>query len=333
MNGHADEPSAFPIIDFSAFAGDASPESRIETGKRIVNAYKTSGFIYLVNHGILPEEIDTVFKTARHFFEDLPVDDKLKLSLDDPEANRGYLGPGRERVAMKEDSKEKADANREATPDIKESFEIGKEPHPKFANKWPEHMPEFRSNVMPFWERCHELHLKVLDAIALGFELPSGYFTPFADKKDHNLRVLYYPEVEVSKLLKPGQARIGAHTDYGTLTLLFQDSVGGLQVQTPQGDWVDATPIPGSIVVNAGDLLARWSNDIIKSNPHRVMSPSAEKIVHNKFPLRQSVAFFCNPNFDATITVLDPCVTPEKPAAYPPVSTRDYLVQRLSVTY
>ena len=137
--------------------------------------------------------------------------------------------------------------------------------------------------------------------------------------------------------------------DYGTLTLLFQDSVGGLEVKNPHtGEFVPATPIvsncdyfidvywsisrqPGTIVVNVGDLLARWSNDVLRSTLHRVVAP-AEKISETESltPARQSIAFFCNPNFSAEVSCLPNCGDVAK---YPPVNTEDYIVGRLAVTY
>jgi isopenicillin N synthase-like dioxygenase len=129
------------------------------------------------------------------------------------------------------------------------------------------------------------------------------------------------------------QVRAGEHTDYGSITLLFQDDRGGLQVKSPNGTFVDATPIPGTVVVNAGDLLARWSNDTIKSTLHRVVEPPApeEGDVH---PARYSIAYFCNPNFSSYIKAIDGTFGAEKgEKKYPGINSGDYLVQRLAATY
>jgi len=123
--------------------------------------------------------------------------------------------------------------------------------------------------------------------------------------------------------------------DYGTITLLFQDDQGGLEVLSPKGQFVQATPIPDTIVVNAGDLLQRWSNDIIRSTEHRVVSPPTAP-ENDHFPARYSIAYFCNPNWDATIECLDNCsgeVAGGKEKKYEPVNTHDYLVSRLRATY
>jgi len=170
-------------------------------------------------------------------------------------------------------------------------------------------------------------------SIALGLDLPEDFFDANIDEKCHNLRLLAYPPLRTSLLRDEGQYRAGAHSDYGSITLLFQDSVGGLEVQNPQTDeFMPALPIDGTIIVNVGDLLARWSNDVLRSTLHRVVAPPAKKISDNEgiTPLRQSIAFFCNPNFSTTISCLPNCGQLPK---YAPVNAGDYIVGRLSATY
>jgi isopenicillin N synthase-like dioxygenase len=124
-------------------------------------------------------------------------------------------------------------------------------------------------------------------------------------------------------------------SDYGTITLLFQDDRGGLEVLSPKGGFVPATPIPDTIVVNAGDLLQRWSNDVIRSTEHRVVSPRTPP-QDDHFPARYSIAYFCNPNWDATIECLDGCYGDAqggKEKKYTPINTHEYLVSRLKATY
>jgi isopenicillin N synthase-like dioxygenase len=189
-------------------------------------------------------------------------------------------------------------------------------------------MPEFQKHQMQFFDHCHHLHLNVMNAIGLGLGLPNNFFVQYCNAKDHNLRLLHYPAVKKTAHLN----RAGAHTDYGSITLLFQDNKGGLQVKNSNDEYVAAPPIEGTIVINAGDLLARWSNDIIKSTKHRVVAPPFDT-KSDMFPPRYSVAFFCNPNWDAKIECLDGCWSAENPKKYEPLTTHDYLVSRLSATY
>ncbi|KAJ3131801.1 hypothetical protein HK101_004677, partial [Irineochytrium annulatum] len=214
-----------------------------------------------------------------------------------------------------------------------ESLEIGKEPSTDFQNRWPSHDPTFRPTLMRFFQTAHALHLDVMRSIAQGLGLSERFFDPFCDKADHNLRLLHYPEVTRKLLDKEGQTRAGAHSDYGSITLLFQDARGGLEVHSPlTNKWESATPIPGTIVVNAGDLLARWSNDVIRSTEHRVVSPPASHMTETDvtYPARRSIAFFCNPNMDSVIEGLPGIGQKGK---YGAVGTKEYMVARLSATY
>ncbi|KAG8759141.1 hypothetical protein FRC11_002467 [Ceratobasidium sp. 423] len=186
-----------------------------------------------------------------------------------------------------------------------------------------------------------------MSSIALGLGLGERYFDNLINEQYHNLRLLSYPPISRDALLKEGQSRAGAHSDYGSLTLLFQDQVGGLEVQNPHTkQFQPATPIPGTIVVNVGDLLARWSNDRLRrqvkhslyisslsntselySTLHRVVAPPIG--TGPMTPARQSIAFFCNPNGGAEIA----CLPNTGKAKYPPVQTEAYIVGRLKATY
>jgi isopenicillin N synthase-like dioxygenase len=188
--------------------------------------------------------------------------------------------------------------------------------------------------MLKFHDQCKALHIEVMRAIAVGMGLEEGYFDSYTDVGDNTLRLLHYPEVKKDVFKKNKlQVRAGEHTDYGSITLLFQDNRGGLQVKSPDGTFVDATPIPDTVVINAGDLLARWSNDTIKSTLHRVVEPPAPEQgdVH---PARYSCAYFCNPNFDRMIEAIPGTFGGERgPKKYSPINSGDYLVQRLAATY
>lgn len=189
------------------------------------------------------------------------------------------------------DSAATIDALRSSAPDLKESIEIGRDDHPTMPNNWPFGDPEFRSTMTTFFSTCQALHVQVMRAIALGLGLDEAFFDGFIDAADNNLRLLHYPPTPAAVFKRnAGQVRLGKHSDYGTVTLLFQDLRGGLQVRSPQGSWVDATPIEDTIVINAGDLLARWSNRIIASTEHQVVEPPSEP-VDGQYPARYSCAY------------------------------------------
>lgn len=258
-----------------------------------MNGFQTAGFIYLSNLPIAPTTRQHVFDTSAKFFNGLSLDEKLALGWTTPEANRGYSAPGREKVTQLTDASEVAKL-KDGNPDIKESFEIGREGEPGHPNQWPVEtagspVDGFQKTMLDFHDQCKALHVEVMRAIAVGMGLDETYFDAFVDGGDNTLRLLHYPAVKSEVFqVNPGQVRAGAHSDYGSITLLFQDGAGGLQVQGPSGNFVDATPIENTCVVNAGDLLMRWSNDTIKSTIHRVVEPPRKTDEH---PPRYSVAY------------------------------------------
>ncbi|TFK55599.1 Clavaminate synthase-like protein [Heliocybe sulcata] len=322
-----------PLIDFSKFTQAKTADEKKRTAQDIVDGFREVGFVYLDKHGIPDWQVENAFKKSAQFFS-LPQETKDKLAWEDPRSNRGYVRVGRERVTQVQDAAEIA-ALRAKAPDTKESMEIGRDWDPTWRNMWPQEAdaPGFKQTMLDFFRTCHDLHTVVMRAIALGLDLDEPFFQDKIDGQWHNLRLLAYPPIRRSLLEKEGQARAGAHSDYGTLTLLFQDSVGGLQVQNPHTkEYQAAPPIPGTIVINAGDLLARWSNDVLRSTLHRVVAPPAKKVSETESitPARQSIAFFCNPNFDAMISCLPNC---GKEAKYSPVTTEQYIVRRLGETY
>jgi isopenicillin N synthase-like dioxygenase len=231
---------------------------------------------------------------------------------------------------------------REAVPDLKESLEIGREGEEGMPNMWPdvegdEDARVFKDVMQKFHGTCKDLHVQLMQAIALGMGIDEKWFDGFTDVGDNTLRLLHYPGVPKSVFKRTDgqlQVRAGEHSDYGSATLLFQDVRGGLQVRSPKGTFVDATPIPGTIIVNAGDLLARWSNDTIKSTKHRVVEPppKEEDDGTESYPPRYSVAYFCNANFERVIEAI-PGTYEETGKKYEGIKTGEYLIKRLTATY
>lgn len=231
------------------------------------------------------------------------------------------------------------EALKAALPDLKESIEIGRDDEPGYPNMWPDKFDqdgkEFKRTMVAFHEDCKQLHIRLMQAIAVGMGIESAWFDRFTDKGDNTLRLLHYPPVSRESFKqRKGQVRAGAHSDYGSITLLLQDSKGGLQVESPNGTFVDATPIPDTVVINAGDLLARWSNDTIKSTMHRVVEPPRPPSQEDgdTYPARYSIAYFCNPNYDKLIEAI-PGTFEATGKKYGSVSSGEYLVKRLTATY
>lgn len=269
---------------------DGTPEQRKETAQAILHGFQTAGFVYLKGLPITKEYRKHVFDMSATYFR-LPTETKMSHCWTTPEANRGYSAMGREKTTTLTDSDDVAKL-RTAAPDLKESLEIGREGEPDHLNHWPEEEGErtgFKKTMVEFHAKCKDLHMEVMRAIAVGLGIDETWFDTYTDVGDNTLRLLHYPEVRKDVFsVNPGQVRAGAHSDYGSITLLFQDSRGGLQVESPNGTFVDATPIDDTVVVNAGDLLARWSNNNIKSTIHRVVEPP--EVQGDVHPARYSIA-------------------------------------------
>ncbi|RAL14650.1 isopenicillin N synthase family dioxygenase [Aspergillus homomorphus CBS 101889] len=329
-----------PIIDFGPFL-HGTPADKHEVAMSVVHAFKTSGFLYLKDHGVPPSVVSHVFSSSARFFA-RPQGQKDSLCWTTPQANRGYVKTGQEKLSTVDDVPA-ASGDARSIPDLKETMEIGREGVDGLPNRWPDHLDaegqDFKAVMLSFFDMCKALHTEVMRAIALGMHLPEHYFDSYVDAGDNNLRLLHYPAVDKSVFKSnPLQVRAGEHSDYGSITLLFQDGCGGLQVRSPRGTFVDAVPVADTVVVNAGDLLARWSNETIKSTRHRVVEPP--KVVDGEddssgvYPDRYSIAYFCNPNNDQLIEAIPGTYGEDiRPLKYPGITAGDYLVQRLTATY
>lgn len=319
------------------------PVQRKATATQISDAFKNSGFLYLKNHGIPREQVQTAFNQSAKLFA-RPQTQKDELAWTTPRANRGYVASGREKVTQSDDPEEIAKL-RASNPDLKESIEIGREGVEGMPNQWPDRFDEdgveFTKFMKNFFLTCKDLHVNVMRAIAMGMDLEEDFFDGYTDGGDNNLRLLHYPAVKKSIFKEnPNQVRAGEHSDYGSITLLFQDNIGGLEVKSPKGTWVRATPIPDTVVINAGDLLSRWSNDIIKSTNHRVIQPPPKAGEMDDaddpdatFSARYSIAYFCNPNFDKLIEALPGTFESEAAKKYRAINSGDYIEMRLTATY
>ncbi|KAJ3027834.1 UNVERIFIED_CONTAM: hypothetical protein HDU68_003035, partial [Siphonaria sp. JEL0065] len=328
-------PDTIPIIDFGAFL-DATASSvtaqQAKTAESLVSAFSNSGFIYLTNHGIPDDTIANMFQLSKEYFaKDLA--DKLSLEWESAEANRGYVGLGKEKLSDldKEGRAEEIKALNELSPDLKEAFDIGLD-HPDipFKNRYPS--PEFGAKAESFFKTMQQLNIKMMKAIAIGLGVDADFFQPAIKIGTNTLRLLHYPSCPPDDI-NDFSRRCGAHTDYGSVTFLFQDSVGGLEVlDRSKGEFVKAMPIPGTIVVNVGDLLQRWTNDYLKSNQHRVVKPY-QVGENGLLPSRYSIAYFCDPDSETLVETIPKFVTEHNPNKYEPVTAGEHLLARLNNTY
>ena len=275
---------SIPVVDFSSCnQDDPSQEAMKSMGSKLVDILSETGFVYLRNHGIENDSIDEVNYVTKLFFES-PLEVKSKYSKD--KTVFGYVGVEEERL---DPSK---------YPGYKEVFNVSGCFLPKSDySQWPDSIsPQFSKTIKNFMAQCKCLSLKLLDILAVGLQLYDIYYFRKCHALMHQegnytaLRSLYYPSLPDTPHVK---SRLGEHSDYGSITLLFQDQVGGLQVQCANGNYIEATPIEGTVLVNIGDAMHFWTNGKLKSTKHKVELPIDTA---KRKTVRRSIAYFVLPD-------------------------------------
>ena len=303
-----------PVVDL---AGSDALEAVADACRRV-------GFLTVVGHGVPDHVIAGAWDTATAFF-DLPVEQRQQVAMPRPGYPYGWSPMAGETLA--------ASLGRQSHPDLKQSFAIGPvdapthafaDPDEEFAwsaNLWPDALPAMRPVWEAYYREMAALAARLLRVMALALDLPEHHFDSMIDRHTSAMRALDYP---AANDVLDGQLGASAHTDYGTLTVLLADTTQrGLQVQGPDGDWLDATPVPGSLVVNLGDAMARWTNDRWRSTMHRVVVPARR---------RQSIAFFHNANWDAVIDCIPSCLEPGEVPRHRPIAAGPHLMQKFRST-
>ncbi|KAK8174967.1 thymine dioxygenase [Phyllosticta citrichinensis] len=340
--------SPVPIVDFGGFCRENDEQARRKVAREIDAALRTVGFVYLRNHGVPGETVDEAFEWSKKFFA-LPLATK-NLAPHPPGGthHRGYSSPGLEKVSQHTYAASTIADLRAAAPDVKESFECGNETDGAQPNIWPPDaaLPGFRTAMMAFFDQCSTLVHAVLRALALALSLDDESALSAAHAASaFQLRLLHYPPVAARALRQQAAARIGAHSDFGSLTLLFQDAVGGLEVESPPGRYRPAPPVDGAVLVNVGDLLERWSNGRWRSTVHRVGLPAHLREARERegegegegeddmVAPRYSLPFFSAPDPDTVIEALPGCWDEANPKKYPPVTAAEYVNVRMNAIY
>lgn len=318
----------FPVFDLGAFES-ADTTGKNGLGSEVDRICRSTGFLAIGNHGVPKTVIDRAWEKAATFF-DLPPEIKQQSGAPYDGYPYGYLGPEIEALAKSRGV--------ETPPDLKESFNGGPLSIPPgmtdedaltfcYANTiWPEQPAEFKQAWVAYYQSMEQLAGRIMRLFAVALGLPETYFDPFVDKPISALRALNYPKQNRSP--EPGQLRAGAHSDYGSLTILLpQPGSQGLEIHLSDGAWKPVPPVDGAFIINIGDLMARWTNDRWVSTLHRVVNPpeaAGER--------RQSFAFFHQPNWDAEIRCLDCCLGPGETAKYGPVLSGPYLMSKFRST-
>ncbi|MGO3362808.1 MAG: isopenicillin N synthase family dioxygenase [Corynebacterium sp.] len=313
-----------PLIDVSDWR-TAGPDRRRELAERLDHAMKDSGFFMVSGHGIDPVLSSDLRSAAAEFFH-LP--DGAKENYRTVVGGRGWIRTGDEANAY---YGEDADAER---ADLKETLTFGR-PHTTGdavtdaahfrPNVYPAEVPELEILVTRWIGAARELYTDILEMLATALGLDDRYFVDRAGNSPNTFNVNRYPALSVVGAAKQDQYRIAPHTDWGLVTILDrQPGLGGLQVQTADGQWQDAPYVEGTMTVNIADLLARWTGDRWRSTRHRVLAPSAQDPTEELY----SIICFCEPDMDQTVEPFAPPVGGG--VHYEPVLAGDYFAERNS---
>ncbi len=315
-----------PTIDITRWS-DGDAEQRAAIAAAVDDACRTIGFMQIVGHGIQPAVTDALASAIDEMFG-LDAETKAEYKAPRPSINRGYSPPATERLSYS--------LGIDTPADMFEAFNIGSsiddfpglDPEVYARNIWPDPAlaPTFEANATTWFEHAGALARTITSILAHSLDLGEGFFEPYADHSIDVLRMNNYALPE-GVPLEPDQLGMGAHTDFGIVTVLWADPVPGLEILGPSGRWHSVVPAPGAILVNLGDLLERWTNDRYTSTMHRVVPPTD---ADGRSIRRRSAAFFHDGNADALISTLDPCRHEDGSSSYEDVTVAEHLAQKLA---
>jgi isopenicillin N synthase-like dioxygenase len=315
-------------VDLTPFH-EGGAAGKAEVARQIDEACRDTGFLLLTGHGVPANTANTLLDAYQQFF-DLPEDEKRRWKVSDTAANRGYSALGQEALAYS-----RGDEGEQSPPDLFEAFTVGRDDadgpyfdaHRRYfaPNTWPDRPPGLHEAWLAYEAAAGTTADTVLRAMALALDLPESWFVERTRRAVVTTRALDYRRAPGQPDPAPGQMRLGAHTDYGIITLLLADEVPGLQVRRDDG-WHDVAIPPRALVCNIGDLLARWTNDRWRSTLHRVVPPPRD----TSGPVRRrSVARFLDCEPDMVVECIPSCCGPGDPPRYPPVVAGEWLLAKI----
>jgi isopenicillin N synthase-like dioxygenase len=323
VRDYAAAAKAIPVIDYGPYlAGERGAIARLAAS--LAHACENIGFFYALNHGVPDEIVERAFAASRRFFA-LSTEQKLALRLN--ENNIGYL-------PFNASVQGASTVHKATKPNRNESFFVSHDrglDHPdviakkplRGRNQWPADMNGLRADMMAYFAALGAMCDRMLPPFAVALGMPADFFGPyFADEAHATARFLHYPPQDTSEDNVFGQ---GPHTDNSFMTALARTDVPGLAVRLPSGEWFPPPVIPGTFLINLGNIMRRWSNDRFLSTPHGVLNDSGAD--------RYSIAYFHSPNPDRVIECLPSCADAGNPARYPPAVYRDLVLEFYRANY
>jgi len=334
-----------PVVDISGWES-GNTATRRAIADQVDDACRRVGFMELTGHGVPPALVEATLRELDGFFA-LPGETKRRYLPPDVMVNRGYSPFRAEALAYS--------LGVSTAPDVFEAFNIGPDAWPAgvevyererdgvFApNIWPVETPALRGALVAYFDAVAALARRMTRIFAVALGMPEDFFVSRTDHSTDTLRAIHYRAIPPAPAdgtddgaaagadrsdRMPEPARMGAHTDYGILTILYGDRVPGLEIVGPDGKWHPVLPSPGAFLVNLGDLLAQWTNDRWSSTLHRVIVPVRTADGPAR---RRSIAFFHDGNHDAVVECLPTCQSPQNPPKYPPVVAGEHLRAKLA---
>jgi isopenicillin N synthase-like dioxygenase len=301
-----------PHVDVTPFVQGGSFAARKRVAAELRQACIDIGFFYLHGHGLDPGELEAALQWTRRFFA-LPFATKMRYRSTKEPARDGFVQTGGE-------------GEYGGVPDLKERFSIGREPiagepaegsYNPGENQWPgqDVLPGFADFMRAYCRKQVALAQALVRTFALSLDVEEHFFDAMYRYLGGRMLLNYYPPVDAA-MAKANRRSFSPHTDYGAFTLLLQDDAGGLQARNALGDWIDVPPQAGTLVVNIGDMMAMWTNDLYTSSLHRAQNVKGDA--------RVSIPFFTYPHGSTLIRCIDTCRSSERPARYQPVIAQEY---------
>ena len=313
-----------PVIDIGPFrTGD--PAGRRAVAGAIAEVCERIGFLVIAGHGLADSVLQRGFAATREFF-DLPQAEKDRWHPTGPSRQRGYHAFATRGLAYT--------LGEESPPDLRETLFLGPvDDHRAYYAGLPEAATSYAPNILPdrppgvadavvdLYRAFEHLSNDLLRLFAVALELPEEHFVEQSRRHFSIMSCHHYPALAAPPL--PGQLRTGAHTDFGAMTILaMTDALGGLEARLPDGSWYPVQPGPGELVVNLGDMMARWTNDRWASTLHRVVNPPGLGMAASR---RQSIGYFMHPDYEARIECLPTCLAPGEKPRHPTITAGEHI--------
>ena len=332
MNPTARQAMGVPVIDIAPFLED-DPAGRRRVAAAVADACENVGFLVIAGHGLPDTVLERTFASTRSFF-DLPQAEKDRHQPTGKAKQRGYSAFATRGLAYTLDEA--------SPPDLRETLFIGPvDDHRSHYAGLPEAATSYAPNILPdrpagtadalidLYRAFERLSNDMLRLFAVALELPERYLVEQSDRHFSIMSCHHYPALKEPPL--PGQLRTGAHTDFGAMTILaMNDALGGLEVRLPDGGWYPVQASPGELVVNLGDMMARWTNDRWTSTLHRVVNPPGLGMAESR---RQSIGYFMHPNYDAGIECLSTCLRPGEQPRYAPTTAGAHIRAKIEKSH